>query len=97
MFQFFPFQPPGLNLEVNLACLSRIKVVASLHTWKHVCWAWSFTRDTIITSLPTWLLSEHNYFKQCTRPFPAVHPNDCRLGNGLARETINNDNHAYQQ
>ena len=25
---------------------------------------------------------------QSTRPFPAVHPNDCGLGNGLAGETI---------
>ena len=25
--------------------------------------------------------------KQCTRPFHAIHPNDCRLWNGLARET----------
>ena len=24
---------------------------------------------------------------QCTRPFPAIHPNDCRLGNGLACQT----------
>ena len=32
-------------------------------------------------------LQEQEQSRQCTRPFHAVHPNDCRLWNGLARET----------
>ena len=73
-----------------------IKVVDSLHTWMHMCWVQSFTCDIFIPSLPMWVFSGQNYFKQSTRRFPAIHPNDPKLGNGLAGETNLKDCYARQ-
>ena len=39
-------------------------------------------------------LQEQEQGRQCTRPFHAVHPNDCRLWNGLARATMHECLHA---
>ena len=32
-------------------------------------------------------LQEQEQGRQCTRPFHAIHPNDCRVWNGLAHKT----------
>ena len=60
MFQSFLFEPLGCNLEVNLACLSRIKDVAS-YTHGNTCVVRGLLHVTVsLHHDPHGLLSGHD-------------------------------------